>query len=99
MVKLIALYKRPEDPEAFNASYRDHMDLIAKVPGLQKTEVGRLTSAPWGEPDLYMVTEMYFADRDALDEALASEAMGAAGKQLRSFARGLFTMYIAEIEA
>lgn len=99
MVKLIALYKRPESPDAFDSRYREHTDLIAKVPGLQKTEVGRLVPAPWGEPDLYMVTEMYFADRQSLDAALASDEMGAAGKQLRSFARGLFTMYIAEVDA
>lgn len=97
MVKLIAIYQRPDERSAFEARYQDHMDLVAKVPGLMKMEVGRLVTAPWGEPDLHMVTEMYFESREALDKALASDEMGAAGKQLRSFAKGLYTMYIAEV--
>lgn len=98
MVRLIATYRRPEEPEAFDREYREHMELIDKVPGLQKAEVTRTVPAPWGEPDLYLITQLHFADRASLDKALQSEEMGAAGKQLRSFARGLFTMYIVEEE-
>ena len=39
-MKLIALYKQPPDPAAFEeAYYYTHLPLIAKVPGLQRTAI------------------------------------------------------------
>jgi uncharacterized protein (TIGR02118 family) len=99
MVKLVVLFQKPQDTVTFDQDYKQHLDLIAKVPHLIKTEVGKLKSAPWGDPDLYLITELYFADRQLFDKGLASPEMGAAGKQLRSFAKGLFTMYIAEVQS
>jgi uncharacterized protein (TIGR02118 family) len=99
MFKLVVLYRKPEIPLAeFEARYAEHMALIARVPGLRKAEVARFTEAPWGQPDYFQIAELYFDDRKALDAALHSPEMGAAGQQLRSFAKGLFTMYYAEVK-
>lgn len=99
MFKLVVLYRKPEIAVAeFDAKYAEHMALIAKVPGLRKSEVGRFTEAPWGAPDYFQIAELYFDDKKALDAALHSQEMGEAGKQLRSFAKGLFTMYYAEVK-
>lgn len=97
MFKLVVLYRDPESVVEFDAKYAEHMELIAKVPGLQKTEVGRFVDAPWGAADLLQVAELYFADKEALDAAMQSPEMAVAGKQLRSFAKGLFTMYYAQV--
>jgi uncharacterized protein (TIGR02118 family) len=98
MYKLVVLYRKPEiSVEEFDAKYAEHMELIAKVPGLRKAEVARFTEAPWGQPDLFQIAELYFDDKKALDAALHSPEMAEAGKQLRSFAKGLFTMYYAEV--
>lgn len=99
LFKLVVLYSKPEIPVAeFDAKYAEHMELINKVPGLRRSEVSRFTEAPWGAPDYFQIAELYFDDQQALDAALHSPEMGAAGKQLRSFAKGLFTMYYAEVK-
>jgi uncharacterized protein (TIGR02118 family) len=50
MVKLVAMFTRPDDPEAFDRAYFDvHLPLNAKTPGLRRTEVTRVTGAPRGE--------------------------------------------------
>jgi hypothetical protein len=41
--KLTVLYAKPKDPDAFNKYYlNNHMPLVAKIPGLQRTEVATI---------------------------------------------------------
>ena len=88
MVKLVALYKKPENAEAFDAHYRDvHAPLIEKWPGLKRLEIGRVTGMPGGgDPPYYMIAEMHFDDREALRDAMRSPEGRAAGDDLQSFA-------------
>lgn len=45
-VKLIALYKKPDDEAAFLRHYHDvHMPLVLKTPHLVKTEINRVIGA------------------------------------------------------
>jgi uncharacterized protein (TIGR02118 family) len=98
MSKLIALYKQPPDPAAFDQAYFDtHLPLIARLPGLEKTVITRFTRTLMGEP-YYLMAEMYFADRDALKAAMKSPEMAAAGENLNSFASGLVTLLFGEEE-
>ncbi len=101
MVKLIALYRKPADAETFDRAYFDtHVPLVRKIPGLQRVEISRMTGAPRGEPDFYLICEMYFPDRATLDRAMASPENQEAGKNLMGFARGLVSfMYADEVEA
>jgi uncharacterized protein (TIGR02118 family) len=94
MVKLVALYRMPSDPGAFDTHYRDvHLPLIRKWPGLKRVELGRVTGMPGGaEPPFYQIAEMYFDDQDALRAAMRSPEGRAAGEDLQSFAAGLVTM-------
>ncbi len=100
MVKLVALFKRPEDAAAFDQHYREvHAPLMRAVPGLHKMEVTRFTSGMRGEtPEYYLMAEMYWQDKKALDAAMASPENRAAGKDLMSFARDYVTMMFAEVE-
>lgn len=99
MFKLVVLYRKPEIPMAeFDAKYREHLALIDRVPGLRRAEVSRFTEAPWGAPDYFQLAELYFDDKKTLDAAIHSPELGQAGQQLRSFAKGLFTMYYAEVK-
>ncbi len=98
MSKLIALYKQPADPQAFEEAYfKTHLPLIAKVPGLQKTTVTRLTRTIAGDP-YYLLTEMYFADKEALKNAMRSPEMATAGENLDGFAKGMYTLAFGEEE-
>ncbi len=97
MVKLVALYKKPADPAAFDKAYFEtHVPLVQKVPGLRRVEVARITGAPRGEPEFYLMTEMYFDDKASMDRAMASPENMEAGKNLMGFARGLVTFLFAE---
>ena len=98
MIKLVALFKRPEDVAVFDAHYDEtHAPLMRKVPGLVKMEVTRNLQAFRGEPEYYLIAEMYFKSKEAFDAAMASEENKAAGKDLMSFARNYVTMVYGEV--
>lgn len=98
MVKLVALYKKPNDPESFDRHYNQtHVPLVRKWPGLRRVEIGKVTGAIGGEPPYYLVAEMYFDDVDALKTALRSPEGRAAGENLQSFAPGLVTMLYVQV--
>ena len=98
MVKLIALFKTPENTQEFDAHYNDiHTPLVKKMPGLRKLEVARITGAPIGEPKHYLIAEMYFDSQDALNAALASPEGKATGRDVMSFAANIVSMFFAEV--
>ncbi len=101
MTTLLALYRRPDGgPDAvaeFERRYAtEHLPLVAGTPGLRETRVQRVVEALGGETDLVLVTSMRFDDRAALDAGLASDAMRAAGRNLREIAPGLATLLVLE---
>ncbi|MDQ6694062.1 MAG: EthD family reductase [Chloroflexota bacterium] len=99
MIKLVALFKRPEDTEAFDRHYSEtHAPLMSRVPGLERMEVARGLKAFRGEPEYYMMAEMYFRDKASFDAAMSSEENRTAGKDLMSFARDVVTMVYGEVE-
>lgn len=98
MVKLIALYKHPDDEAAFDKHYEDvHTPLAKKMPGLKKLEVTKMYGSPVGDSPYYLLAELYFADREALNAAMASEEGKAAAKDLMGFAGKLVTMMFGEV--
>ena|SRR5687768_16869393 len=100
MIKLVALFKRPEAVEEFDAHYEQtHAPLMRMVPGLERMEVTRNLKAFRGEPEYYLVAEMYFRDQETFDAAMASEENRAAGKDLMSFAREYVTMFYGEVDS
>jgi uncharacterized protein (TIGR02118 family) len=97
MIKLVALYKKPADVEAFEEHYANvHLPLVEKIPGLRKTELSRITGAPRGEAPYYLMYEMYFDDEEAYNKAMLSDENKAAGKDLMSFARDIVTLMVAD---
>ena len=98
MVKLIALYKKPDDTAAFDKHYSEiHTPLVRKMPGLRKLEVARITGSAIGETPNYLMCDMYFDTKDSLDAALASPAGRAAGKDLMAFAAKYVTLMYADV--
>jgi uncharacterized protein (TIGR02118 family) len=101
MTTLLVLYRRPDGgPEALAAFERrygtEHLPLVAGTPGLRATRVRRVVEALGSETDLVLATAMEFDDRAALDAGLASDAMRAAGRNLREIAPGLATFLVLE---
>jgi uncharacterized protein (TIGR02118 family) len=97
MVKLIALYKQPSDPEAFDAHYKNvHTPITQKIPGLRKMEVTKIVGSPMGKSDYHLLCEMYYDSHDALKTAMRTDESKASGRDLMSFAGDLVTLMIGE---
>jgi uncharacterized protein (TIGR02118 family) len=101
MTTLLALFRRPDGADDALATFErryatEHLPLVAGTPGLRGTRVQRVTEALGGETDMVLATAMEFDDRAALDAGLASDAMRAAGRNLREIAPGLVTLLVLE---
>jgi uncharacterized protein (TIGR02118 family) len=101
MTTLLVLYRAPEGGEPalseLERRYRDdHLPLVAQTPGLRATRIWRVSEALGGETDLALAAAMDFDDRAAMDQALGSDPMRAAGRILREIAPGLATFLVLE---
>jgi uncharacterized protein (TIGR02118 family) len=99
-VTMLALYKRPEGgDEALNEFRRryheEHLPLMAQVPGLRETVVEQVVQHFYGE-DIVLTTRLLFDDRAALDAAMTSDEMRAAGRNMREIATGIVTLVVTE---
>lgn len=99
MYKLIAMYAKPENVDAFNAHYREiHAPLAMKMPGLKKCELGWVRGSPGGEARYHLVAELYFDSKEALNAAMGSAEGKAAAKDLMGFAGKLVHLMVADAE-
>jgi uncharacterized protein (TIGR02118 family) len=97
MVKLVALYRAPEDKEGFLEKYNnEHLPLAKQMPGLIKAEVYNVKSL--GANKYFLCAELYFENEDALNAAMGSTEGRAAAKNLMSFAKDFVEMHIAELK-
>ncbi len=78
MVKLIALYKHPEDKAAFDEHYfGTHAPITSKIPGLQKMVVTKVVGSPMGgEGKYYLMCEMTYESHEALKTAMRTLLSG-----------------------
>ena len=99
MVKLVALYKKPADVDAFEKHYREtHTPLALQLPGLVKLEVSQMSGSPGGDARYHMMAELYFETKEAMFTALQSEQGKATAKDVMGFAGDLIHMMFAEVE-
>lgn len=99
MIKLIALFRKPDDPAAFDKHYWEvHAPLVRKVPGLRKYEVTNITGSPIGEAKYYLMAEMYFDSSDAMNAGNASPEGKAVAKDAMSFAASYMTILFGQVK-
>ncbi len=101
MTTLLALYRRPDGGADAIATFErrygaEHLPHVAASPGLRSLRVQRIVESLGGTTDLFLTATMTFDDRPALDAALASPEMRAAGRSLREIAPGLATLLVLE---
>ncbi|HEU5475733.1 MAG TPA: EthD family reductase [Actinophytocola sp.] len=103
MIKYIALYRRPADPEGFDKKYfESHKPLIDKVPGLVRQEIAKVarTFVPGflGEAEPYLIAELYFESKEAMKAGFASPEWQVAGANLTEIGgMELVAMFSAEV--
>ncbi|HLO12207.1 MAG TPA: EthD family reductase [Pseudoneobacillus sp.] len=98
MLKIIALYKQPENKEAFDKHYFEvHAPLTAQIPGLRKMDVTKITGSPMGgEGKYYLMCEMYYDDLESFKAAMKTPEGKASGKDAMAFAGEIITLMIGE---
>ena len=98
MIKLVALYRKPTDPQNFDDHYfRIHLPLVKKIPGLKKTEITRISGAPMGETKYHLMAEMYYDSLDAMNAANASPEGKAAARDMMNFAADVVTFFYGDV--
>ncbi len=97
MYKLMILFRRPSDLEAFEQAWsHEFVPRAEKMPGIRRVAVSRVQGAPAGEADLHLVHELYFDDAEALQQAMVSPEGQEAGRALMAFAAEYASLYFAE---
>jgi uncharacterized protein (TIGR02118 family) len=96
MPRLVALYNVPDDPDAFDAHYRDvHAPIVDRYPNVRSVRLTKPVGVAGRPSPFHLMAEMTF-DTDAdLEAALASEAGIASARDLRNFAGAGVTLFIA----
>ena len=100
MPRLIALFNRPDDPDAFDQHYRDvHAPIVQRYPNLRDLRLSTPIGVGGREAPYHLMAEMVFDTAADLEEALQSEPGAASAKDLRNFAQAGVTLFIAPDEA
>ena len=97
MVKLYALFLKPEPPEDFVQHVETVLaPLLKQVQDLRHLAVTRIDGAPLGEAKYSLVIELGFESRKAMDSALASKEGKAVARDLLKYAGDRVTLMIGE---
>ena len=100
MPRLVVLYNKPDDTDAFDAHYRDvHIPMVSRYPNLRDVRLSKLAGVGGRESVYYLMAEMTFDTAADLDEAIMSEPGAESARDLRNFAGAGVTMFIAPDEA
>jgi len=77
--KLVVIYPRPKDIEAFEKVYlKDHVPMaVEKLAGKTKIVATKVVGSPQGTPPYYRIAEIHFPTMEALQKCAESEG----GKQ------------------
>ena len=78
-VKLVVIYPRPKDVEAFETVYnREHVPMaVEKLTGKTKIVASKVAGSPQGAPPFHRIAEIHFPSMEALQACAASDG----GKQ------------------
>ena len=89
MAKLIAMYKKPANAQAFDTYYyKTHVPIAKKVPGLRRYEVSTgPVATPAGESPYHLVAILAFDSMATLQQALGSPEGAATAADLGNFAQ------------
>ncbi len=93
---LTVCYGHPADPAAFDAYYGStHRPLAEKIPGLVSFTARHCDSLDASAPPYFLIAELSFSSREAMNAALGSPEGHAAAADVANFATGGATMFVA----
>ena len=95
--KFMILFRQPPNLEAFENRYNDLLALIERMPDIERRQVISVMGSPQGKSIWYRILEVYFKDKQTLDQAMLSPQGQEAGGELMKFPKGTFEMVFAEV--
>jgi uncharacterized protein (TIGR02118 family) len=98
MYKMIAIYKTPTDPAAFDQWFTEHKKITTKVPLVQEFRFSKITGGPRGASDLHLIAELVFASKEDFKTAMGSPENMASGKDAFSNYKDIISVHFAEEE-
>lgn len=97
MFKLVALYKIPNDKDAFENHYAEvHTPISLKIPHLKELRINRVFGGPTGKSDLHLIAELCFNTKEDFKAAMGTKEAAASGKDLMSFAKDIVSVHFVE---
>ena len=101
MAKLVALYRKPADPDAFDRYYAStHAPLAKTRPGLRSYEVsGGGVATPQGDSPYHLTAILSFDSVAAIQDALASPVGQATAGDLANFAQAGVELLVFDSES
>jgi uncharacterized protein (TIGR02118 family) len=95
--KLILLFHKPDEVDRFEDRWsHEFVPAVEAMPGLRRVSVSRVHGGLTAEADAYLLHELYFDNRRALERAMASEQGQHAGRLLVSIAGEAVDVLFAE---
>ena len=100
MIKLLILFKKPLDTEAFLQHYHQSFTPSAKkLPNLKALVSNRVKGEILGgEPTYFLICELHFASKDLFKVAIQSSTYRQLGSNIAVFAKGLVTILVTEVD-
>lgn len=92
MFRLIILIEPPEDPLVFEESWPEFLHQAEKMPGLLREATLRVSNNLFGDHQVYMVHELFFENRESLQNAMASPPGQISGQVLQRITAGKMTL-------
>jgi uncharacterized protein (TIGR02118 family) len=88
-VKVVVIYPRPQDVEAFEKAYtEDHIPMLEqKLKGMTRLVLTKVTGSPQGKVIAYRLAEVHFSTIDDLNRCIDSEG----GKEVMAHAAQIST--------
>jgi uncharacterized protein (TIGR02118 family) len=88
MIRFLVLYKQPTDAAAFDRHYSEvHIPLTKSLPELRSYTVSRKTRLVRGEDPYYLIAELDWDDKGAMQRAFASPAGVESAKDVDELAK------------
>jgi uncharacterized protein (TIGR02118 family) len=86
-VKVVVIYPRPSDEQAFEHAYlHEHVPLVeTKLKGLTRLVLTRVTGSPQGKIAAYRIAEVYFSSMGDLQTIMESDG----GKEVIAHAQSI----------
>ncbi len=85
------------DAQAFETAYQDFLVAVERMPAYQRKQVVHVVASPLGQPPYARVLELYYADRDTLEDAMRTPQGQAAGALLARFGAGGVDILFGEV--